>query len=284
MHSVKEVSALSGISVRTLHYYDEIGLLRPTRKSEAGYRLYDDRALERLRQILFFREFEIPLKDIRAILDDPRFDRVQILQMQRRMLSAKKERLERLIAGIDGILKGEDTMDFAIFDRTELEEIARSALERMPDALREHIAQEFGSAQQWREHYVERASREDVQKAFAKMAEWYGGKDKALCAMTHPLPQEVSEAYGRRILSIEQRLWEKRGLSPDAFEVRQLAGEYGFVMKQLGQFERGEEHFMRAVAASYRDERARAAADARYGEGAAEWFAQVLTEMYGKEG
>ena len=91
MMTVKEISDITGISVRTLHYYDEIGLLVPTGKSEAGYRLYDDKALERLRQILFFREFDLPLKEIRAVMENPSFDRNRILQMQRRMLMRKKE-------------------------------------------------------------------------------------------------------------------------------------------------------------------------------------------------
>ena len=91
MMTVKEISDITGISVRTLHYYDEIGLLVPTGKSEAGYRLYDDKALERLRQILFFREFDLPLKEIRAVMENPSFDRNGILQMQRRMLMRKKE-------------------------------------------------------------------------------------------------------------------------------------------------------------------------------------------------
>ena len=70
MRTVKEISDLTGISVRTLHYYDEIGLLKPTDKSEAGYRLYDDKALETLQQILFFREFDIPLKEIKAVMEN----------------------------------------------------------------------------------------------------------------------------------------------------------------------------------------------------------------------
>ena len=106
MRTVKEISELTGISVRTLHYYDEIGLLKPTQKSDAGYRLYDDRALEILQQILFFREFDIPLKEIKAVLENPALERNQILQMQRKMLVAKKERMEHLIASIDDILKG----------------------------------------------------------------------------------------------------------------------------------------------------------------------------------
>ena len=93
MRTVKEISDVTGISVRTLHYYDEIGLLKPTEKSEAGYRLYDDKALETLQQILFFREFDIPLKEIKAVMSDPALARNQILQMQRKMLVAKKERM-----------------------------------------------------------------------------------------------------------------------------------------------------------------------------------------------
>ena len=73
MRTVKEISDLTGISVRTLHYYDEIGILKPTEKSGAGYRLYDDKALETLQQILFFREFDIPLKEIKAVMDKSDF-------------------------------------------------------------------------------------------------------------------------------------------------------------------------------------------------------------------
>ena len=75
MKTVKEVSELTGISARTLHYYDEIGLFPPTDKSESGYRLYDDKALETLQQILFFREFDIPLKEIKAVMESPSLDR-----------------------------------------------------------------------------------------------------------------------------------------------------------------------------------------------------------------
>ena len=91
MRTVKEISELTGISVRTLHYYDEIGLLKPTQKSDAGYRLYDDRALEILQQILFFREFDIPLKEIKAVLENPALERNQILQMQRKNVGSKEK-------------------------------------------------------------------------------------------------------------------------------------------------------------------------------------------------
>lgn len=74
MMTVNEVSKLTGVSIRTLQYYDKIGLLHPAKYTESGYRLYDDRALEKLQQILLFRELEFPLKDIKAIMDNPNFD------------------------------------------------------------------------------------------------------------------------------------------------------------------------------------------------------------------
>ena len=75
MMTVNEVSKLTGVSIRALQYYDTIGLLPPAGYTEAGYRLYDDTAMERLQQILLFRELEFPLKEIKRILDSPNFDR-----------------------------------------------------------------------------------------------------------------------------------------------------------------------------------------------------------------
>lgn len=119
--TVKDISNLTGISVRALHYYDEIGLFTPTRKSEAGYRLYDDDSIEILLQILFFREFDIPLKKIRDTMSKVILDRKKTLQMQSKMLITKKEHIERLISSIDDILNGNIVKtDFIALDKTEM--------------------------------------------------------------------------------------------------------------------------------------------------------------------
>lgn len=185
MMTVKEISELTGISARTLHYYDEIGLFTPTEKSDAGYRLYDDKALETLQQILFFREFDIPLKEIKAIMNNPALDKNQILQMQKKMLLAKKERMERLIASIDDILKGENKMDFTIISKTEVEEMFQAMIEHMPEDMKDLAVKEFGS-------------------------------------------------------------------TVDAFEVKEIVGEYGFAMKQFSQI-KDEQEMMLAIAHSYRE-------------------------------
>ena len=128
MRTVNEVSKLTGVSVRTLHHYDAIGLLKPTTVSEAGYRLYDDTALERLQQILLFRELEFPLKEIKSILDSPDFDRCKALEQQIALLTLKKEHLEKLIDLACEIKTiGVNKMDFTAFDTSKIDKYAAEA-------------------------------------------------------------------------------------------------------------------------------------------------------------
>jgi len=103
-YSVKKLSKLAGVSVRTLHLYDEIGLLKPSVRTEARYRLYGEKELLRLQQILFYRELDFPLKDICTILDDPAFDIVQALEGHRKALLARKERINTLVGTIEKTL------------------------------------------------------------------------------------------------------------------------------------------------------------------------------------
>ena len=128
MRTVHEVSRLTGVSIRTLQYYDNIGLLPPSEYSAAGYRLYDDAALEILQQILLFRELEFPLKEIARIIRSPDFDREKAIDQQIGLLLLKKERLENLIALAREMKQGGNkTMDFTAFDQSKLEEYARRA-------------------------------------------------------------------------------------------------------------------------------------------------------------
>ena len=131
MKTVQEVSKLAGISVRTLHHYDAIGLLTPTTTTEAGYRLYDDDALERLQSILFFKELEFPLKDIKEILDSPKFERNKALEQQIKLLTMKKEHLDNLINLARGIQSTgvKKIMDFEAFDTKKMDDYAKQAKE-----------------------------------------------------------------------------------------------------------------------------------------------------------
>ena len=128
MMTVQKVSRLTGVSILTLQYYDRIGLLHPTEYSDAGYRLYDDAALETLQQILLFRELEFPLKDIRKIIESPDFDRGKALEQQIELLTLKKEHIENLIDLARGIkLLGVRHLKFDAFDTKKIDEYAAQA-------------------------------------------------------------------------------------------------------------------------------------------------------------
>ena len=125
---VNEVSKLTGVSIRTLQYYDKIGLLHPAKYTEAGYRLYDDAALETLQQILLFRELEFSLKDIKEIISCPDFDRSKALEQQIELLTLKKEHIENLIDLAKGIkLLGVRKLAFDAFDTSKIDEYAARA-------------------------------------------------------------------------------------------------------------------------------------------------------------
>ena len=129
MQTVHEVSKLTGVSIRALQYYDKIGLLHPAEYTESGYRLYDDAALEKLQQILLFRELEFPLKDIKQIIDSPDFDRSKALEQQIALLTLKKEHIETLIDLARGIkaMGVNHLMDFEPFNTSKIDEYTAQA-------------------------------------------------------------------------------------------------------------------------------------------------------------
>jgi len=151
MKTVREVSKLTGISIRTLHHYDAIGLLKPARVTEAGYRLYDDEALRRLQTILLFRELQFPLKEIKQILDSPNFDREEALAQQIQLLQLQRDHLDDLIAHARDLQKtGGTSMKFHAFDKTTLETYAAEAKARWgkTDAYKEFEGKTEGQTQE----------------------------------------------------------------------------------------------------------------------------------------
>ena len=136
---IKEFAEFTGVSVRTLHYYDEIGLLTPAFVDrDTGYRFYDENSLLRMQEILFYREFDFSLKSIQEILSSPNYDKGKALNEQKQLLTLKKERLERLILAIEGAVKGENVM--TAFDNSEFEKYKAEVKEKWgkTDAYKEH--------------------------------------------------------------------------------------------------------------------------------------------------
>ena len=279
MMTIKEMSELTGVSARALRYYDEIGLFHPNGRSEAGYRLYDEKELEVLRQILYFRELDIPLRTIKEIIENPALDRKSILQTQKKMLISEKERLERLIDSIDVALKGANTMDFTVFNKEESSKMFSAMLEHMPDEIRDTAIKEFGSVEEWRAHYLNAVSSEEVQKQYAKIVEWYGGKEAYFDTVMNPLSEDVRKSSKRRIDKVLDNLSKKQTQDINSFEIRELIGEYGFVLKQLLQM-KDEKNMMLAQAETYLDVRVAAVTDERYGDGFSDFLNRAIIAFY----
>ena len=168
-HSIGSLSKLSGVSIRALHHYDQIGLLQPSEIAESGYRYYDDAAVERLWQILFYRELDFPLAQIGEILSSPAFDRDRALEEHRNLLLQKRIRLDRLIELVSNAMKGENTMEFKPFDNSEF------------DAMRDQYAEEAKARWGHTEAYRESAKRaakwteEDKKRLEAESGEIFSG-------------------------------------------------------------------------------------------------------------
>lgn len=145
MMTIKQVAALTGVSVRTLQFYDEIGLLRPAQTTAAGYRLYDEHALETLQQILFFKELDFTLKEIKTIMADPQFDKMTAFAKQRELITLKRDRLDGLLGLLDRLLKGEDHMEFDKFDMSTYFQM----LEDFKHAHTEDIIKQMGSLEDY---------------------------------------------------------------------------------------------------------------------------------------
>ena len=280
MKTVKEVSKLTGISVRTLHYYDEIGLFKPTEISEAGYRFYDDKAIEKLGQILVFRELDLPLADIKLIMENPDLDRNSVLAKQRKMLCLKQQRIERIIAILDNMLRGDYNMDFTVFDETELRTMFSDMLQNMNESQKQIFIDHYGSIEAWEEHMIEGASDEQIQRNYSKVVEWYGDKDSVKEAVKSSPKSEVFTAYQNRMDSIQKKLADKKGTDVNSFEIRQLIGEYDFVAKQLYQVKDAGPLLMDIAKEYQKNVELAKGVDSVYGQGAAQYIGEAIEAFY----
>ncbi len=241
MRTVKQVSDLTGISVRALHYYDEIGLLKPSEITESGYRLYDDEALKTLQQILFFKELDIPLKDVKEIMLSPYFDKMQALKNQKKLLMLKRKRLNGLIELINKTLKGESTMNFKEFDMSEYYNV----LEEFKKENKDKIIRHWGSVDKFDE-MIEKGKA--VEAKIAKMAiQEYGSIKKYAEAVKKNLNNSLAITKAEQIDEFKKDfLYDKHpklkelykklvadlSKDPSSKEIQQIADEITNIAKK----------------------------------------------------
>lgn len=143
MKKINEIAEITGLTKRALRYYDQIGLLKPSEISESGYRLYDDEALETVQQILFFKEIDVPLKEIQSILSNPNFDKLSMLKKQKQLITLKRDRLNNILALIDKNIKGEKNMSFTEFEMKSIEKAFKETLEVDFENMQGYVKDKF---------------------------------------------------------------------------------------------------------------------------------------------
>ena len=196
--SVGETAKLIGVSVRTLRYYDEIGLLTPCETSEAGYRLYDEENLAKLQQILFYRELSFSLKDITKMFSHPDYDRTLALKNHRELLLLKREQIDGLISLVDATLEGAETMNKHKFTMTDItaakEKYAEEARERWgtTDAYRESLEKEKGRSDEESARMMEQMN--ELIASFAALR-GHAPADEAVQALVKRYQAHISKCY-----------------------------------------------------------------------------------------
>lgn len=292
MRTVKQVSDLTGISVRALHYYDEIGLLKPSEITEAGYRLYDDEALKTLQQILFFKELDIPLKDVKEIMSSPYFDKMQALKNQKKLLLLKRKRLNGLIELINKTLKGESTMNFKEFDMSEYYDV----LEEFKTENEDKVIRIYGSVDKYNELIKKCKSKEDE---IAKMAiKQYGSIEKYAKAVKKNLNSDMltlAEKYDvfkkdfledkhPKLKELYIKLVSDLSKDPSSKEIQQIAEEITNTAKrdyEIFKMDNGDDHWYYMIQMYLVFYEWIEVVDKKYGNGASKFIGESIKNYLG---
>lgn len=280
MKTVKEVSTLSGVSIRTLRYYDEIGLLKPTALTKASYRMYDNKAIERLQQIMFLKELDIPLLEMKQILDSPEYDKEQFFKTQKSLLVKKRNRLNGIIELLDDVMKGANTMNFEVFNDADIEKIINHTLEHLSEEVLSEQIKIYGSLEKYREHLISGFKNE---KAVADIIKWYGGKEKAMESILKPIEikndqknhqNENIEIYKELMLAKETADTELCKAS-----INRLSNLY----KEMFQLDNSRSILLDLAKEYLEYEKLREATDNQFGEGCSIYVAHAIRSYYGEE-
>lgn len=279
MRTISQVAELTGISTRTLQYYDEIGLLKPSELTQSGYRLYNDEALQKLQQILFFKELGFKLKDIQELLEKPDFDRIAAFKKQKELFLLKRNRTNRLIQLLSRLEKGEHCMSFKEFDLSDY----INALEDFKSNQAEEVIKHWGSIANF-DLFIQKIK--DDESKVAKLAiQHFGSIEKYTEEMKHNLEHfseimEKQQINNQDLIQQSDTLYLK--LTSDmqrdirSEEIQSIVKEIVlFTQETTSSISMGE-RFWDTVIESYSNDLVKAVNDKKYGTGASEYIAKAF--------
>lgn len=281
MMTVKEVSSLTGVSVRTLQFYDETGLFKPTKLTDAGYRLYDDVALETLQQILFFKELDFTLKEIKTIMENPQFDRTAAFKKQRELIQLKRDRLDNLLKLLNKLIKGEKCMDFNDFDMSDYFRI-------LTDFKKTHtneIIKQFGNMESFDEMVSELKLSKDKIAPIA--ISQYDSIENFTIAMENNLKEFLSNGPAfsqqeamditQKTEALTKELTTDINRDTESSEVQETIGKLIELVDECNKnINMGENYWLQTAEAYMSNPLYVAANDKKYGDGASEFIGKAI--------
>lgn len=280
MRSISQIAKLTGVSIRTLQYYDEIGLLKPSKLTAAGYRMYDDNALQILQQILFFRELGFQLKEIKQILQQSDFDRIDAFKKQKELFLLKRNRIDRLIQLLERLEKGEACMSFKEFDLSDY----ISALEDFKSSQAEVVIQNWGSIANF-DMFIQKI-RADEEYVARLAIQQFGSIEKYTEAMRYNLEHfsEITEHWRSQIpkeMQTEDKflaLASYKGEDPASEQVQSVVSQ--IVEAALKTFPDSQvktvENYCQMLIATYSSDYCSKIADTKYGEGSSAYIVKAF--------
>ena len=282
MRTIKEVAVLSGVSVRTLQYYDEIGLLKPAKVTGAGYRLYDEESINTLQQILLFKELEFPLKDIKRIMENPNFNKKEALSRQKTLLKAKRDRLNRLLDLIGRLEQGETYMSFKEFDLSEYIQ----ALEKFKKENTEEIMKYWGSTAAFDEFI--KVARDHESSIAQTAVEYYGSVEKYTDAMKESIShfsenmekmQKIKEkGYVEKNKDLIEQLTSNVSRDVKSDEIQNIIGQMLNLLDEEDQptMDLGENYYDKLIDGYPYNPKLIEAMDQQYCKGASKFIGEAL--------
>ncbi len=279
MKSVSQVTKLTGISARTLQYYDEIDLLKPSELTSSGYRLYNDAALEKLQQILFFKELGFKLQEIKTMMSSPDYDKIRAFTKQKEMLKLKRNRIDRLIQLLERLEKGEQCMSFKEFDLSEY----ITALETFKQDNSAQIIKYWGSLENF-EFFIDKIKAEESE--VAKLAiQYFGSVEKYTESMRYNL-EHFSEIMEEKLSGEVGEVMKQSDVLYNALtadmskdvsnpEIQEIVKEIDLLIQRTNPSSTRRE-YMNALLESYTNDFVVRSNDSRYGVGASEYIVKAV--------
>lgn len=280
MKTISQVAKLTGVSIRTLQYYDKIRLLKPSALTPTGYRLYDENTFQSLQQILFFRELGFSLNDIIKIMQNPDFDKIAAFKKQKELLLLKRNRTDRLIQLLEQLEKGENCMSFKEFDLSEYVH----ALENFKANHSATVVKHWESIENF-DLFLQKIR--DNEEMVAKLAiQQFGSVDKYTEAMKYnlehfskmmenALPKEVQKV-AQQSDKLYEMLTNDLSIDVNSPEVQSVVHSLISLLEENSETASFDKSYVQLLIDAYSGDYVKKITDSKYGKGASDYIVEAF--------